>query len=107
MLEQKIAELTAAIETLTATIAAQGVAPKAEVLKAETPKVDAPKAEPSKTDAPSPQDLKDATLKAARSGHKDAVRDKLGAFGVKKIQDLSADDAAAFYGWVTSLGADQ
>jgi len=103
MLEQKIADLIAAVETLTATIAAQGIVSKTDT--PASPKADKPTE--AKTDAPSAQDLKDATLKAARSGHKDAIRDKLSGFGVTKIQDLDAGNAVAFYGWVTSLGADQ
>ncbi|MCP3654326.1 MAG: hypothetical protein GY766_05440 [Herbaspirillum sp.] len=106
MLEQKIAELTKAVEALTATIAAQGVAVDPDA--PTEPKADTPtETEADTPSAPSAQDLKDATLKAARSGHKDAIRDKLSSFGVTKIQDLDAGNAVAFYGWVTSLGADQ
>ena len=101
MLEQKIADLIAAVETLTATIAAQGVVSKTDT--PASPKADNPTE--AKTDAPSAQDLKDATLKAARSGHKDAIRDKLSGFGVTKIQDLGSADAAEFYGWVIGLDA--
>ena len=109
MLEEKIDRLIEAVEALTAVITAARPAEatstptpipeiKVEVADVEAPKSDAPS-------APSAQDLKDATLKAARAGHKDAIRAKLDGFGVTKIQDLSSADAAAFYGWVIGLGA--
>ena len=111
MLEEKIDRLIEAVEALTATLAAgrpteitstPTPAPeiKVEASDVETPKADAP-------NTPSAQDLKDATLKAARAGHKDAIRAKLDSFGVTKIQDLNSGDAAEFYGWVTGLGAAQ
>lgn len=108
MLEEKIDRLIKAVDALTEamtaarpTEATAGPAPAFEV------KVAASDVETPKTDAPSSQDLKDATLKAARAGHKDAIRAKLGDFGVTKIQDLSRADAAEFYGWVIGLGAAQ
>lgn len=103
MLEQKIADLIEAVEKLTAVMAdAQSNQVNVKDTNIETPKRDS-----SKADVPSAQDLKDATLKAARSGHKDAIRDKLAGFGVTKIQDLDAGNSVAFYGWVTSLSVDQ
>lgn len=105
MLEQKIAALTDAVEKLTAVIEAQSNTPTSnDDASTLTPK---PADQTLTQETPNAQDLKDATLKAARSGHKDAIREKLTGFGVSKIQDLSDADATTFYGWVTSLGADQ
>jgi len=109
MLEQKIAALTDAVEKLTAVIEAQSNTPTlnddaSTLTPTLTPK---PGDQTLTQETPTAQDLKDATLKAARSGHKDAIREKLAGFGVSKIQDLSDADATTFYGWVTSLGADQ
>ena len=111
MLEEKIDRLIQAVEALTAAMTAArpfeattGPTPAREVKVAapdvETPKSDAP-------GAPDMQGLKDATLKAARAGHKDAIRAKLDDFGVTKIQDLGSADAAEFYGWVIGLEAAQ
>jgi hypothetical protein len=106
MLEEKIDRLIQAVEALTEAMTA---ARPTEVTDAPAPalevKVAAPDVETPKADAPSAQDLKDATLKAARAGHKDAIRSKLDGFGVTKIQDLGSADAAEFYGWVIGLGA--
>lgn len=108
MLEEKIDRLIQAVEALTAAMTATQ---PAEVVEAQHPapevKVVTPNVETPKSDAPSAQDLKDATLKAARAGHKDAIRAKLDGFGVTKIQDLGSADAAAFYAWVIGLGADK
>ena len=110
MLEEKIDRLIQAVEALTEAMTA---AQPAEVVEAQhlapapEVKVVAPDVETPKPDAPSAQDLKDATLKAARAGHKDAIRAKLDGFGVTKIQDLGSADAAAFYAWVIGLGADK
>jgi len=104
MLEQKIAELTAAIEALTATLIAQGATPASSMPVADV-EAQAPETDASSEMDPSPQDLKDATLKAARAGNKDAIRDKLAEMGVSKIQDLQGSDVGAFYKWVTGLGA--
>lgn len=106
MLEEKIDRLIQAVEALTEAMTA---ARPAEVVDATPPvaevKIAAADVETQKADAPSAQDLKDATLKAARAGHKDAIRTKLAEFGATKIQDLSSGDAAEFYGWVIGLGA--
>lgn len=106
MLEEKIDRLIQAVEALTATMTAHR---PTEVTDAPSPapdvKVAAPDVKTPKADAPSAQDLKDATLKAARAGHKDAIRAKLDGFGATKIQDLGSADAADFYGWVIGLGA--
>lgn len=101
MLEQKIEELTRAIEALTAKLEKNPVASE------PAPEHAAP--EP----VPVPQDendisfemLKDATLKASRAGHKDAVRDKLAEMNVPKIQDLSPEQTIVFYNWLNTLGA--
>lgn len=103
MLEQKIEELTRAIEALTAKLEKNPVASES------APEPAAPAPEP----VPVPQDendisfemLKDATLKASRAGHKDAVRDKLAEMNVPKIQDLAPEQTIAFYNWLNTLGA--
>jgi hypothetical protein len=107
MLEQKIAALTDAVEKLTAVIEAQSNTPTSNDDASTLTPTPKPGDQTLTQKTPNAQDLKDATLKAARSGHKDAIRDKLAGFGVTKIQDLDAGNAVAFYGWVTSLGADQ
>ena len=96
MLEQKIEELTRAIEALTAKLEKNPVA--------STP-------EPTPEPTPAAQDendisfdmLKDATLKASRAGHKDGIRDKLSEIGVSKLQDLAPEQTIVFYNWVTEI----
>jgi hypothetical protein len=106
MLESEIVKLRQAIEALTATIAAQSPAPVAAGV--ETQDRPAPEAKnepaPEKQDAPSDQDIKDATLKASRAGHKDAIRKKLADLGVAKIQDLTGDQGQVFFDWLQTLG---
>jgi cell division septum initiation protein DivIVA len=104
MLEQKIEELTRAIEALTAKLEKKPVASEHEPAPEPVP---APEPEPE----PVAQDendisfemLKDATLKASRAGHKDAVRDKLAEMNVPKIQDLAPEQTIVFYNWVTGI----
>jgi hypothetical protein len=112
MLETKIQELTKAIEALTAALQDQSIAPARVVaidIDGEAPKP-APKAEPVPNQeqcavpVPSDQDVKDATLKASRAGHKEAIRAKLSEIGVGKIQDLSAAQSVVFFDWLQTLG---
>ena len=103
MLEQKIEELTRAIEALTAKLEKNPVASE----PAPEPAAPAPEPEPEPVaqdeDDISFEMLKDATLKASRAGHKDAVRDKLAEMNVPKIQDLSPEQTIVFYNWVTGI----
>jgi len=107
MLEQKIEDLTRAVETLTKTIAAMSLAPATD---APAPKPITVKEGPSTAEesaapsAPSEQDLKDLTLARSREGHKDAIRDKLTSLNVKKLGDLKGAQAAEFYQWLKKLG---
>jgi len=106
MLESEIVKLRQAIEALTATLAAQSPAPiSADVQTQDCP---APEAKnepaPEKQNAPSDQDIKDATLKASRAGHKDKIRTKLADLGVAKIQDLTGDQGQVFFDWLQTLG---
>lgn len=107
MLEQKIEDLTRAVEALTAAIAAMSLAP-AEATAPVPIAVEeqhAPAHEASAPSAPSEQDLKDLTLAKSRDGHKDAIRDKLNSFGAKKLGDLKSAQAAEFYDWLKTLGS--
>lgn len=107
MLEQKIEDLTRAVEALTAAIAAMSLAPAStpapKPIAVEEPA--APADEAAAPSAPSEQDLKDLTLAKSRDGHKDAIRDKLNSFGAKKLGDLKSAQAAAFYDWLKTLGS--
>lgn len=101
MLEQKIEALTRAIEALTDVISATPAAAPAAPVDAEQP-------QPTTDATPAPADvdeqsIKDLTLEMSRAGHRDAIRDKLSEFGVKKITDLKGDDAAAYYDWLLTL----
>ena len=105
MLEAEIKELRKAIEALTAALE------KNPVLATEAP-APKPTAEPelvAETESPKNQDevtfemLKDATLKASRAGHKDAVRKKLNELAAAKIQDLSPEQSVVFYNWLKEL----
>ena len=109
MLEQKIEILTKAIEALTAALQENhpAAAPQPKIVEVSAPliEVSAPlieMREPALT-AISEQDVKDLTLVKSRAGHKDAIRTKLDALNAKKITDLKADDAAAFYDWLVTL----
>jgi hypothetical protein len=108
MLETKIQELTKAIEALTAALQAQGTADASVVaidIDGEAPKAaPAPDQEQMAVRVPSDQDVKDATLKASRAGHKEAIRAKLSEIGVGKIQDLSAAQSVVFFDWLQTLG---
>lgn len=105
MLEAEIKELRKAIEALTAALE------KNPVLATEAPAPKhAPEPEPVvEKEVPKNQDelpfemVKDATLKASRAGHKDAVRKKLNELAAAKIQDLNPDQSVVFYTWVKEL----
>ena len=101
MLEQKIEELTRAIEALTAKLEKNPVASEPAPEPAAPVPVPMPVAQ-DENDI-SFEMLKDATLKASRAGHKDAVRDKLAEMNVPKIQDLSPEQTIVFYNWVTEI----
>lgn len=103
MLEQKIEELTRAIEALTAKLEKNPVASE----PAPEPAAPAPAPAPVAQDENdiSFEMLKDATLKASRAGHKDAVRDKLAEMNVPKIQDLAPEQTIVFYNWLNTLEA--
>lgn len=107
MLEQKIEDLTRAVEALTAAIAAMSLAPAStpapNPIAVEEPA--APVDEAAAPSAASEQDLKDLTLAKSRDGHKDAIRDKLNSFGAKKLGDLKSAQAAEFYDWLKTLGS--
>lgn len=109
MLEQKIEDLTRAVEALTAAIAAMSFAPADATTPAPKPiaveEPAAPVDEAAAPSAPSEQDLKDLTLAKSRDGHKDAIRDKLNSFGAKKLGDLKSAQAAEFYDWLKTLGS--
>ena len=102
MLETEIVKLREAIEALTAKLEKNPVASEP-----------APASEPTPAPTPVTHDendisfdmLKDATLKASRAGHKDAVRGKLSEMNVLKIQDLAPEQTIAFYNWLNTLGA--
>ena len=96
MLEQKIEELTRAIEALTAKLEKNPVASPPEPAPEPTP------AAQDENDI-SFEMLKDATLKASRAGHKDGIRDKLSEIGVSKLQDLAPEQTIVFYNWVTEI----
>jgi len=108
MIEQKIDALTAAITALTEALLRSAPAQGAEqveaaVVAAPEPIVTAP-ADAAQHSGPSEQDVKDLTLARSREGHKDAIRDKLAAFGAKKIGDLKGGQVSEFYDWLKNLG---
>lgn len=113
MLEHEIKELTAAVKALTAALEAErGNARRVEHQTVETIESVAPDdvAAPAQGQgneapfgSPTQQELKDATLKASRAGHKDAIRKKLSEYNVTTIQALGSH-TDAFYGWVLGLG---
>ena len=105
MLEEVIKDLTEAtdelrkeIEKLTAALKAQpaAVAPTTPKAKSATPK-------PQADDAPT-EDLKPLALKLSRAGHKAAIRAKLDGYGAKKLDDLTAEQAAEVLDWLKTLG---
>lgn len=110
MLETEIVKLREAIEALTATLGNASVSQSVNEISLDDKPVEKQEDTTSEhapsensSDAVSEQDVKDATLKASRAGHKDAIREKLTALGVSKIQELKGDKIAVFYGWVKGL----
>jgi hypothetical protein len=107
MLEQKIEDLTAAVEALTAALLAAPANPIApaqhEKVKVQITEISEP--EIAAAAGPPDQDLKDLTLARSREGHKDAIRDELSALGAKKIGDLKGAQIATFYNWLKTLGS--
>lgn len=108
MLETEIIKLREAVEALTTALSA---APVNTVREPEAAQ-DAPNKEVSASEETatakdvSLQDVKDAVLSASRSGHKDAIREKLDSLGAKKLPDIAAEDMPGFYDWVVALGGD-
>lgn len=88
MLEEKIVDLTAAVERLVAILSEQGkIVPK-------------PKSQAD--DAPT-EDLKPMVLKMSRTGHKVAMRKKMDSYGAIKLDDLTAEQAMDFLAWLKTL----
>ena len=106
MLEQKIEDLTRAVEALTQAMASAPVASKVFEPDELTSVQNEPLPSAPAQEVISEQALKDLTLEMSRAGHRDAIRDKLSEFGVKKITDLETDDAAAYYAWLLNLKGD-
>lgn len=104
MLEQKIEELARVIVALTAQLEKNPVVPASQPASA-------PASEPTSDPESVIEDendisfemLKDATLKASRAGHKDAVRNKLAEMNVPKIQDLAPEQTIVFYNWLAEI----
>ena len=108
MLEEKIVDLTAAVERLVAILSEQGkiVPNKVEPKPKPEPKVE-PKPKPA---APKQQgeevrteDLKPILLGLAREGHRLRIRKKLNSYPVKKSDDLTAEQAEDFLSWLNTL----
>ena len=105
MLETEIKKLHDAIKELTEVLQAQS----AVLAPASKPTAKGPLTventalaeEPPAKDV-SYQDLKDATLKASRAGHRKAVKERLDSYGANKLEDLG-ENTANFYEWVISL----
>ena len=106
MLEQKIEELTRAVEALTQAMTSAPAASKVFEPDELTPVQNEPLPSPPGQEVVGEQAVKDLTLEMSRSGHRDAIRDKLSEFGVKKITDLKGDDATAYYDWLLTLKGD-
>lgn len=103
MLEEKIAALTAAVEALTAQLAATSAARPPKQASDVEPAPAAKQQKETGSSGPSEQDLKDLTLAMSRAGHKDAIREKLTEIGVTRIGQLSSAQAAEFYDWLGAL----
>ena len=102
MLETEIVKLREAIEAMTRAISAQPQQsepqPEQQSETQPEPRVEQP------VETISFEMIKDATLKASRAGHKDAIRNQLASIGVSKIQDLDAAQSGVFYAWLGGLG---
>ena len=103
MLEQKIEDLTRAVEALTQAMTSAPVASKVFEPDELTPVQNEPLPSDPAQEVVGEQAVKDLTLEMSRAGHRDAIRDKLSEFGVKKITDLETDDASAYYAWLLNL----
>lgn len=108
MLEDRINDLTTAVENLTIMIErllAGGA------LAAPSVDIPAPAAEPPAPDLdeatnailPTEQEIKDKTLAMSRAGHKDAIRAKLDEIGVQRIGQLTTEQGIAFFAWLGTL----
>ena len=103
MLEQKIEDLTRAVEALTQAMTSAPAASKVFEPDELTPVQSEPLPNAPAQKVVDDQSVKDLTLEMSRAGHRDAIRDKLSGFGVKKITDLKGDDATAYYAWLLNL----
>ena len=101
MLEEKITDLTAAVERLVAILSEQGkIVPNTTGPK-KTKAVVATK--PQVEDVPT-EDIKDLMLAKSRVGHRDSIAGKLrDDIGVEKLIDLTAEQAVEFYQWLQGL----
>ncbi len=108
MLETEIIKLREAVEALTAALGAtptNTVREPAAKQDASAAGGEGQEGRPTEK-AVSLQDVKDAVLRASRSGQKDAIREKLDSVGAKKLPDIAAEDLGRFYDWVIALGGD-
>lgn len=110
MLEDRINELTTAVENLTIMIerllAGGAVTAPAADMPAAAPDTDtATPGQDEATDAilPTEQEIKDKTLAMSRAGHKDAIRAKLDEIGVQRIGQLTTEQGAEFFAWLGTL----
>ena len=105
MLEDRIKELTAAVEALTAAmLEAQPAKADAPKPKAEKPKVEKTKEEKPKADFKmTSDDLTRLCLGLARDGHRDAIKEKLSSLNVNRVGELEGADLDAFSEWAVEL----
>ena len=101
MIEETIKDLTEATDELRKEIEKLTAALKAQPGAATPAAPEAPK--PQADDAPT-EDLKPLALKLSRAGHKAAIRAKLDGYGAKKLDDLTAEQAAEVLDWLKTLG---
>jgi hypothetical protein len=103
MLEAEIVKLREAVEALTAALEKNPIVAASAPTVKEVPKnQDEP---PKNQDGVTIETIKDAALKAARAGHKDAIRKKLAEMNAPKLQDLSPEQTIEFHRWVNTLEA--
>ena len=110
MLEDRIKELTAAVEALTAAMLeaqpakADAPKPKAEKPKVEKTKEEMPKEEKPKADFKmSMDDLTRMCLGLARDGHRDAIKEKLSSLNVNRVGELEGAALDTFSDWAVAL----
>lgn len=108
MLEDRINDLTTAVENLTIVIerhlAQVGVAaPLADAARVDEPVQSEGFDEATDAILPDEQMVKDRTLAMSRAGHKDAIRAKLDEIGVQRIGQLTKEQGATFYAWLGAL----